>query len=357
MMTGKSLALGFTLILLVCPMVSADSMRGVTWSWHRWTTEHNNGVISNAAPTPAPAPAALPVAAAPSTELLLTVAAPSYAAPAPAPTFTAQTYHYVPPAPTQAPVPVGSADALVNLSDGGFASSDILSGAQPKAWYLSPVVSNLYGGVPNDQQKADFSNAVLQRVNDTFHASGLNPIITNDPTVSASHTLSVASNVSLSDSPGTIGLTDVGHSGFTFIDQLGSAKSLDQLQTVIAKNVSHELMHAFGIGIHPDQTGQFIDSGTVSFDVLSQQAAKFSDQAAADILATQYGSIPFGSTSLGSQVMTPGHGSPCTCASCSGARQMLAAQTVPEPATILVWSIAAMGGLVLSRTRGTMKVA
>ena len=239
----------------------------------------------------------------------------------------------------------------MNLSTGGFAGSDILNGSQPKAWYLSPVVTNLYGGTPSDQQKADFSNSVLQRVNDTFHASGLNPNLTNDPNAMASHTLSVVSSASLSDSPGTIGLTSVGHSGFTFIDQLGSATSVDQLATVIAKNVSHELMHAFGIGIHPDQTGQNIDAASVSFDILSNQNAKFSDQAAQDILATKYGSIPFASTALGAQSLTAGHTAGCNCPSCAQARQMLgSAQAVPEPATLLIWSVVAIGGLLGARS-------
>ena len=82
-----------------------------------------------------------------------------------------------------------------------------------------------------------------------------------------------------------------------------------------------------------------------------------SDQAAQDILATKYGSIPFSSTSLGAQVMTPGHNSICDCPSCSHARQKLAAQTVPEPATLLMWSVIGIGGLVLGRSRVTMKVA
>ena len=43
-------------------------------------------------------------------------------------------------------------------------------------------------------------------------------------------------------------MTQVGGNGFSFIDQIApSAHSLDQLEWIVAHNISHELMLAFGV--------------------------------------------------------------------------------------------------------------
>jgi hypothetical protein len=44
----------------------------------------------------------------------------------------------------------------------------------------------------------------------------------------------------------------VGGNGFSFIDKLSYATTPDQLAWAVAHNVAHELMHSFGVAIHPE---------------------------------------------------------------------------------------------------------
>ena len=122
--------------------------------------------------------------------------------------------------------------------------------AQP--WFDSPSVIQAFGGVPNAQQQANFVQTVLQDVEHTYQISGMNPTLTTNPNTPALHTLSVVSGLSDSSNPNAIGLTNVGGNGFSFIDKLDYANNPTDLAWAIAHNVSHELMHAFGIGYHPD---------------------------------------------------------------------------------------------------------
>ncbi len=199
-------------------------------------------------------------------------------------------------------------------------------GAQP--WYLSPVVTDVFGGQPTVDQQADFSRQVLERVEHTYLLSGLSPALTLDPTVPTSHTLSVVSNTSYGANPMAIGITDVGGSGFSFIDKLGGAKTVDQLSWAVAHNVAHELLHAWGMGDHPDKTGAYLDSATASWSLLLDPNATFSPAAIQAFLA--------GDSELAQRYGT------------GAAAQLLAGvgaispQPVPEPATLAFWSCAAI---------------
>ena len=86
-------------------------------------------------------------------------------------------------------------------------------------------------------------------------------------------------------------MTQVGASGFSFIDKIApSAQSVDQLEWIVAHNISHELMLAFGVPENYDQTGTYIDSKVASWSMMVSPTSTFSPAAAAAItqaLATQ----------------------------------------------------------------------
>ena len=86
-------------------------------------------------------------------------------------------------------------------------------------------------------------------------------------------------------------MTQVGASGFSFIDKIApSAQSVDQLEWIVAHNISHELMLAFGVPENYDQTGTYIDSKVANWSMMVSPTSTFSPAAAAAItqaLATQ----------------------------------------------------------------------
>ena len=137
---------------------------------------------------------------------------------------------------------------------------------------------------PTAQQQQSFDQAVLQRVQQTFQLSGISITLTENPAVSALHTLSVVSNSSSAAFPGAIGTTDLGANGFSFIDPMAqAAQSVDQLEWIVAHNISHELMLAFGVGENYDQTGNYIDARNANFAMMIDPNATFSAGAAAAI--------------------------------------------------------------------------
>ena len=231
---------------------------------------------------------------------------------------------------------ISRADAYLDMAAPPFEQERDLTqgGAQP--WYLSPVVTNVFGGQPTADQQADFSRQVLERVEHTYMLSGLKPALTLDPTVPTSHTLSVVSNTSYGANREAIGIADVGGSGFSFIDKLGGAKTVDELSWAVAHNVAHELLHAWGMGDHPDKTGAYLDTATASWSLLLDPNATFSPAAIESFLA--------GDSELAERIRD-GRRRP------AARRRPISPQPVPEPTTLAFWSCAAIAVVLQRRGR------
>jgi hypothetical protein len=323
----KALAVGALFVGALVPSAIAGPMNGGQLQWSSWNAGSGDGIsnagagahVSNSVATAAPNFSASAASPAP-----IAVAA-TYSAPAPA-TFAASSSSSS-----------GTYDAFVNLGNGPYPNDSLLTtgGAQP--WYNSSAVAQLYGGQPNAQQRADFTNTVLQRVEQTFQQSGVPVNLTADPTASAAHTLSVVSNTVSSWGP-VLGLTDVGSNGFSFVDQAAkSASSVNQLEWLVAHNVSHELMLAFGVGENHDKTGNYIDSPVANTSMMLNPNATFSQSAAQALLAANFQSAQGALASAGAQVISP--------------------QPVPEPATLVLWTLAGTAFAARRRVRSRIATA
>ena len=111
-------------------------------------------------------------------------------------------------------------------------------------------------------------------------------------------------------------MTQLGASGFSFIDQEAkSAQSLDQLEWIVAHNISHELMLSFGVGENYDQTGNYIDARNANWSMMVDPNATFSQAAAQALNSAMSSSTTTTSTIQGAQVLNP----------------------VPEPTTVAFW--------------------
>jgi hypothetical protein len=283
----------------------------------------------------------------------------------PAPVVASPAPSSVPAAPS-ATAPAASsaaADAYVNFGTSAYPSASSLATGTAQPWYDSPSVTSAFGGTPNAQQQTGFTQAVLADIQHTFQISGMNVSLTTDPTVSAAHTLSVASGLAAQSNPNAIGLTQVSGNGFSFIDKLSYATSPDQLAWAVAHNVAHELMHAFGVSTHPDQTGTYLDSATATWNMLIDPNTKFSPQAVQLMLANMGGASGI-SSSLGAELLTLSkHPANCQCQFCQSLRKLginasqILEAAVPEPATIALWSIAALGGIVTVRRNSARRAA
>jgi hypothetical protein len=165
--------------------------------------------------------------------------------------------------------------------------------------------------------------------------SGLDPSITIDPSVPASHTISVVSNTANGMDSTALGMTEVGGNGFSYLDKFASLNlSPDQLAWAVAHNVSHELMHAFGIGIHPDQTGTYLDAEAATQELLTDPNTRFSPAAVQLLSSTNFGTITGGST-IGAEMLAA---NAKTLGTIDG---MSLESPVPEPSTVLVWGLSA----------------
>ena len=221
-----------------------------------------------------------------------------------------------------------TADAFLNFGTSSFLEASQLTVGTPQAWFTSPVVTKFFEGqTPSPQQQADFTNKVLQDVRQTFSLSGLSPTVTLAPQANAAHTMSIVSGASYAPNANAIGITDVGHNGFGFIDKFTYANTVDDLAMAVAHNVSHELMHAFGVGNHPDTTGAFVDAGTASWPLLTNPNATFSPAAVKAINDAQSNGAS-GAGYAGAQTL-------------DGAQEILA-KPVPEPSTVALW-VAGLG--------------
>lgn len=251
-------------------------------------------------------------------------APPAAPVPAPTPVVTA--------APFTAPVsPSQPADAFVNLGNGPYPNSGQLTTGNAQAWYNSSQIVGLFGGHPTAQQQAAFDSAVVQRVEQTFQLSGVPVTLTTDPNAPAAHTLSVVSNTANGSIPNAIGMTYLGGNGFNFIDQAAhAAQSVDQLEWIVAHNVSHELMLAFGVGENFDKSGNYIDARNANLSMMLDPNASFSPAASQALLQNDF-------TANNSMV--------------TGSYAQVLPAPVPEPATVVLWSLGAAALLYARRTK------
>jgi hypothetical protein len=262
----------------------------------------------------------------------------------PVPAPAASGFATAPPSSTSPP-PV---DAYINLGTGPYPEASTLTTGNPQAWYNSPAVVSAFGGTPTAQQESGFPQSVLADVQHTFQISGLNISLTSDPNTPALHTLSVVSGASYPSNPGAIGITDVGANGYGFIDKLAYATTPDELAWAVAHNISHELMHALGVANHPDTTGNYIDAPSATWQLLTDPNAKFSPEAVQ--LMSQLLATGVSSNSLSSPGAQLFHG-----LNIDGAE--LLETPVPEPATIGIWAVATLWGMLALRRRSTRQAA
>jgi hypothetical protein len=230
-------------------------------------------------------------------------------------------------------------DAAINFGSGPFPNANSLTTGNAQAWYLSPGVDKLFGGAPTAAQQSAFDSTVLQRVQQTFSLSGVPVTLTDDPNAQAAHTLSVVSGTTNPTLSNAIGMTYLGGNGFHFIDNSASAaQSVDQLEWIVAHNISHELMLAFNVPENYDQTGNYIDARDASFSMMINPNATFSPAAVSALLAQNF-------LNSNSNVL-------------NSSAQILGPETVPEPTTVALWVAIAGVGLVVQRGRkqaGTAK--
>lgn len=281
-------------------------------------------VVSAPQPQPAPAPAATTtpavIATSSQSSILPAVVTPAAAA-------SAVT------APSSGPV-----DAFINLGNGPYPLAYSITTGNALPWYDSTKIASLFGGQPTAQQIQSFDSAVLQTVQQTFSSSGISVSLTTNPNVPALHTLSLVSNTAAASMSNAIGMTQLGASGFSFIDQIApSAQNLNQLEMIVAHNISHELMLAFGVGENYDQTGNYIDAKMANWSMMVSANATFSPAAAQAI-----------EQALGSQNTTGG-------LSTSFDAQVL--NPVPEPTTVALWAAAAAVLVWYQRARALRAVA
>ncbi len=233
---------------------------------------------------------------------------------------------------SSAPAPATAADAFINLGSGPYPLASQITTGNAQPWYSSAQASSFFGGAPTAQQTASFDNSVLERVQQTFQQSGVNVSLTTDPTVPANHTLSLVSNTTSNIIPGVIGMTQVTGSGFSFFDQeVKSAQTLDQLQWIVAHNISHELMLAFGVGENYDQSGNYIDARNANWSMMVSPSATFSPAAA--------------------QALTAALASNPTSVSGVQEAQVISGTSVPEPTTVAIWATGLLAAVVLGRKR------
>jgi hypothetical protein len=321
----KALALSAVVLGTATQAATAGAIDPSELNWVAWTP---NGIVQTPATTSSLFGAGVTPQASTTPPVAATPPAPAVASPA----------HVAMAAVAAAPVPAPAApatppavfDAYINVGNGPYPDAAALTTGGAQAWYNSPGVAALFGGAPNAQQRADFTNAVVQRVEQTFALSGVPITLTTDPNAHAAHTLSVVSNTT-STWGAVLGLTNVGGSGFDFVDQVAKvSQNVDQLEWIVAHNVSHELMLAFGVPENFDQTGSFIDARTANIGMMIDPNATFSKSAGQALLGQNF--------LLSNEPTTRG-------------AQLIGAQTVvPEPSTYLAWS-AALAGVVAVRSR------
>ena len=249
------------------------------------------------------------------------------------------------------------ADAYVNLSDGPFPAATPLTSSTAQPWYQSPTATKVFGHTPTVDERAKFTDNVLKAVGHTFALSKIPITLTTDPTIAASHTLSVVGNTSYGPNPSVIGMTFQGGDGLSYFDQFSAARDKNELTWLVAHNISHELMHAFGTH-HFDTTGQYLDSGVTNWDTMTDPYARFSPAAVSDLLSKNFAtrSLPL---DYDGQSIT---GVPAgICPVCGGpapdSHSGLRGAPVPEPASVALWLTVASGMVLTRRARPRRKLS
>jgi hypothetical protein len=337
MSTGKALvgAIGFWLAM--GGSVRADAIASGLGQWTFWS--QSTGTTTSLSSAVSPVVSSNP-------------ASPTPAPPTPASSTPVTTFSAPAPPPASPSMSSSTPDAFLNFGNGAYAEASLMTTGNIQTWYQSPSVTQAFGGTPTAQQQSDFANTVLNRVEQTFQLSGVPVNLSLDPNAGASHTLSVVSGASYSQNPDAIGITNIGGSGFSFIDKLGFAQSVDELAWADAHNIAHELMHAFGVSVHHDQTGQYLDAATANWSMLTSPSTKFSPEATQDILANlghdhSNPALQAGAEMLGLPPLP--HKLACHCLLCQRGYVLtgtpaaqLAAAPVPEPASVLGWALGAV---------------
>jgi hypothetical protein len=210
-------------------------------------------------------------------------------------------------------------DAFINLGSSPYPDQGQITTGNAQPWFDSSQLTQFFGGQPTAQQQQSFDNAIIQRVEQTFSLSGVPLTLTDNPSVAADHTLSVVSNTASFAFPGAIGTSQIGGNGFTFIDAIAPyAQSLDQLEWIVAHNISHELMLTFGVGENYDTTGNYIDARMANWGMIISPNSTFSPAAAAALRAA----------------MAPSN------TDFIPAAQMINPTSTPEPTTWALWGLA-----------------
>jgi hypothetical protein len=316
----KNLALSILVWQFLGLSTQAAPLSGTTGNWAWWWSASPSSVGSLWTPNElATAFYGPSVTAAPPAAQVITSAPPMATAPAPV-------------AYTTSPVsPTPAVNAFINLGNGPYPLATQITSGNAQPWYDSSQISSFFGGQPSSQQIAAFDGTILQRVQQTFQQSGANVSLTTDPTVSAAHTLSLVANTNSNQVAGVIGMTQIGGSGFSFIDQEAkSAQTLDQLEWIVAHNISHELMLSFGVGENYDTSGNYIDARNASWSMMTSSSSTFSSAAAQAIQAA-----------LAAQ--------PTTTSGMQGAQEL--EHPVPEPTTVAIWVAGLAAAAYLRRKR------
>lgn len=339
----RTLVLGLLVALVLGPVARGDALRrfgrreSLRWGSYRPNAEAIPVVPIRVLTPPENAPAAPPPPVAPPTpapgpqaaaaDVMTRWATIPQVNPDPSPTPSTATVHAS--EAKIAPAPSYAVDAFVNLGEGPYAQEGALTAGGGQRWDESPLVHRLFGGRPDGQQRAEFSASILDKVDRTFRQSGVPITLTTDPTVSAAHTLSVVSNTSFPSNPDSVGIADMGNNGFTFIDKFGFARSVDELEWAVARNVAHELMHTFGVD-HHDKGGNFLDAPMSPWSVLIDPAAVFSPEAVQDLLARDFRTNNNATMVHAAQMIGE-----------------VGTTVVPEPAALAVWGLSGLAALAV----------
>lgn len=246
-------------------------------------------------------------------------------------------------------VPPSMYNANINFDTGYYPdAAGLVNSGTITSWSASPSYTRFLGGNPATSQDVQaFEQDVLGKVRNIFAQSGLGQvsITANANPASAQHTISVIGGATYDGSHDILGMTYVGGSGFSYLNnfQNGMIDSQDKLETALARNISHELMHAFGGG-HVHDTGLWVDSATTTWNSLvspDPNANVFSAEAANNITGLLNGTIGPNLASSASGEHVDGY-------MINGRHvdgQQIAASPVPEPSTWIGFGLVGLAGI------------